>query len=164
MITQSHFQVESEFTIENQEDFVRCFRSRDEKKLILPTGITFPMRIRSYFTWQESSGVYTYLVYKKPSWDMPRGMVFKRLHHSGEPTGGLCGWCHAYGSSDEIGTLSVSVNSNVSFAYILCQDLRCIEKIEESCARGGKNPENQIDQLYRRMGLFFENVANHKAE
>lgn len=165
MIPQStNFLTENEFYIENENDFINCFRLRDQKKLILPAKLSFPMKIRSYFTWQESSGVYTYLIFKKQTWDMPRGMVLKRIAQTSEPTGGLCGWCHAYGSSDEIGTLSVAVNSKTTFAYILCNDLRCIEKIEEASALAGKNPEKPIFQLYNKMSLFFENVANYKQE
>lgn len=161
---QSQFQTEQEFAISNEAEFFECFRLRDQKKLVLPSGLSFPMRVRSYFTWHEPSGVYTYLIYKKPSWDQPRGMAFKRVSHGGEPTGGLCSWCHAYGSSEEIGSLSVAVNSNVSFAYILCLDLRCIEKIEEAAARSGKSPEVHTHQLYHRINSMFESVAGYKPE
>ncbi|MBC7465618.1 MAG: FBP domain-containing protein, partial [Bdellovibrio sp.] len=43
------------------------------------------------------------------------------------------------GSSEEIGMMSGAVNSNISAAYILCRDLRCIEKIEEAANLSGKN-------------------------
>lgn len=157
-------QTETEFFIGSETEFIRCFRERDQAKLILPAGLPFPIRIRSYFTWQEPSGIYTYLIYKKPGWDLPRGMAFKRITGLGEPTGGLCSWCHNYGSSEEIGTLSVAVNSKTTFAYILCQDLRCIEKIEEAAARAGKSPEGAIHQLYHRLDAMFENVAHYKQE
>ena len=163
MLTTPTFQTENYFSIENETDFTNCFRLKDQKKLVLPSKLKFPMKIRSYFTWQEPSGVYTYLIYKNPSWDMPRGMALKRVHHNGEPVGGLCGWCNSYGSSEEIGTLSVAVNSKTTFAYLLCNDLRCIEKIEDLCALAGKSPEKYIDQLYQRMNRFFENIVNHQA-
>lgn len=160
----NNFQTENIFTIESEKEFVQAFRLRDQKKLLSPEGLPFPLRIRSYLTWQEPSGVYTYLVFKMPNWDLPRGVVFKRMSPSGDPIGGLCNWCHAYGPSDEIGMLSVAMSSNVSLSYYLCQDLRCIEKIEETCARTGKNPEKYIANLYYRMEKLFENISNYKPD
>jgi len=159
MLTQTKFETEINFSIESEGILVNCFRERDQKKLILPAGLTYPFRVRSYFTWKESSGVYTYLIFKKPNWDLPRGLVFKRVNT--EFPGGLCSWCNCYGATDEIGMLSVSVNASVGFSYILCSDLRCIEKIEESAALGGKNPEKWIHQLYDRMGSCFEGVSTY---
>lgn len=165
MQTQVHnFLTENVFSISSGSDLIQAFRPRDQKKLILPEQLPFPLRIRSYFTWREPSGVYTYLIFKMPNWDVAKGMVFKRAHASGEPTGGLCNWCHAYGSSEDIGMLSVAVNSNVSISYFLCQDLRCIERIEENCALAGKNPEKYISELYNRMGKLFENISNYKPD
>ncbi|MBY0452846.1 MAG: FBP domain-containing protein, partial [Bdellovibrionaceae bacterium] len=103
------------------------------------------------------------LVFKKPEWDLPKGVAFKRLNAGGEqPAGGMCNWCHAYGSSEEIGMLSVTINANVSFSYILCHDLRCIEKIEEASTLSGKSPDKAIDQLYYKMGQFFEGMSQHQ--
>jgi hypothetical protein len=118
--------MENIFSINSEEDLVESFRPRDQKKLLLPDNLKFPMNVRSYFTWKEPSGVYTYLVFKMPNWDLPRGVVFKRTAISSEQTGGLCNWCHAYGASDEIGLLSVTMSSTVSQSYYLCHDLRCI--------------------------------------
>lgn len=161
MLTQTKFETEINFAIESEESFINCFRDRDQKKLILPTGLTYPFRVRSYLTWKESSNVYTYLIFKRPNWDLPRGLVFKRVNT--EFPGGLCSWCNCYGTTDEIGMLSVSVNSSVGFSYILCSDLRCVEKIEEAAALGGKNPEKWIHQLYDRMGSCFEGVSTYKS-
>lgn len=160
---QNNFQTEFTFAIESEADLISCFRLKDQKKLILPKDLKFPLRIRSYFTWKEPSGVYVFLVFKLPNWDQPRGMFFKRVEIGGEPTGRLCGWCNAYGNSMDIGLLSVSVNANTSFSYLLCNDLRCIEKIEESATLAGKNPEKWIHQLYHRMGKFYEEVSNYKS-
>lgn len=158
----TQFETEITFSIESEQHLIKCFRDRDQAKLILPSNLTYPFRVRSYFTWKESSGVYTYLIFKKPNWDLPKGLVFKRI--SSEFMGGLCSWCNSYGSSDEIGMLSISVNSSVGFSYILCNDLRCIEKIEEAATLGGKNPEKWIHQLYDRIGSCFEGVSNYKPE
>lgn len=122
------------------------------------------MRIRSYFTWRESSGTYTYLVFKLPNWDLPRGIVFKRRSALTDGGGRICGWCHSYGSSDEINMMSVAINGSTSSGYILCEDLRCIEKIEEAAALSGKSPEKHIQQLYQKIGLFFENLGNYRPD
>lgn len=160
----NNFQTEITFSIASEKELTDSFRLRDQKKLILPEDLKFPMKIRSYFTWKEASGVYTYLVFKNPNWDLPRGVAFKRTASTGEPTGGLCNWCHAYGSSDEIGMLSVAMNANVSLSYYLCQDLRCIEKIEDTAAMSGKSPDKNIEDLYYRMGKLFENISSYKPD
>ncbi len=158
----NNFQTEFTFTIDSENELIQSFRSTDQKKLILPAGLAFPLRVRSYFTWQEPSNTYTYLVFKKPNWDLPSGMVFKRAYQGSEgPTGRMCSWCHAYGSSEEIGMLSVAANANTSFTYMLCRDLRCVEKIEESATLSGKSSEHHIHQLYNRMGLFFEQISTY---
>lgn len=152
------------FSIASEEELVRAFRLRDQKKLILPEKLSFPFNVRSYFTWKEPSGVYTYLVFKMPNWESPRGVAFKRTASTGEPTGGLCNWCHAYGSSEDIGMLSVAMSGNVSSSYFICQDLRCIEKIEEASMLGGKDPSKNIADLYYRMEKLFENISNYKQD
>ena len=156
--------LELHFSIENESELVNTFRLRDQKKLMLPQGLPYPFSVRSYFTWQDPNGVYTYLVFKMPNWDMPRGVTLKRTNTNGEPTGGICNWCHAYGSSEEIGMLSLNINSDTSVGYHVCQYLRCIEKIEEASARAGKSPEKPIDQLYQRMARLFENMQAAKAD
>ena len=160
----SKFNREIVFNIASEADLVKAFRTRDQKKLILPDNLDFPMNIRSYFTWKESSGVYTYLIFKMPNWELPRGVVFKRTAPSAEPVGGLCNWCHAYGSSDQIGMLSVAMSADVSLSYFLCHDLSCIEKIEETSARSGKDPDRYIAELYYKMEKLFENVSSYKPE
>lgn len=160
----NNFRTENVFTIASEQELTQAFRLRDQKKLILPENLKFPMNIRSYFAWKEPSGVYTYLVFKAPNWDQVRGVAFKRTPPSGEPTGGLCNWCHAYGSSEDIGMLSVAMSANVSSAYFLCHDLRCVEKIEEASMLSGKNPEKNIAELYHRMEKLFENISNYKPD
>lgn len=160
----SNFQTEHLFSISSEEELVQCFRTRDQKKLVLPANLKFPFTVQSYFTWKESSGVYTYLVCKMPTWDLPRGVAFKRTPPSGEPTGGLCSWCNSYGTSEDIGLLSVAMSANVSNSYLICQDLRCIEKIEESSMRAGKSPEKHIHELYHKMAKLFENISNYRQD
>ena len=160
----NNFKKENFFSVETEQDLIRAFRNGDQKKLILPDNLKFPLNVRSYFSWKEPSGVYTYLVFKMPNWDLPRGVVFKRTVATGESVGGLCSWCHSYGGSEDIGFLSVAMSSNVSVSYLLCQDLSCIEKIEDASDRAGKDPEKYIADLYHKMGKMFENISNYKPE
>ncbi|QLY25239.1 FBP domain-containing protein [Bdellovibrio sp. KM01] len=162
--SETSYQTEHVFSISSEEELISCFRERDQKKLLLPDNLRYPFNIRSYFTWKEPSGVYTYLLFKMPNWDMPRGVAFKRTHTGGEPTGGLCNWCNAYGSSEDIGLLSVAMNANVSNSYLICQDLRCIEKIEESAMLAGKNPDKNIADLFNKMSKLFENLSGSKKD
>lgn len=156
------YQKEHEFAIESEKDLVEVFRLRDQKKLILPDNLEYPFSVKSYMTWRESSGVYTYLVFKLPNWDLPRGVAFKRT--VAEYPGGLCCWCNSYGTSEEISFMSVSMSGNVSSGYLLCQDLSCLEKIEELSARAGKDPAPNIETLFFRMGKLFENISGYRVE
>ncbi len=158
------FETDHLFSISSEEELINCFRLRDQKKLILPDNMDYLFNVRSYFTWKEPSGVYTYLLFKMPNWDMPKGVAFKRTHSGGEPTGGLCNWCHSYGSSEDIGLLSVAMSTNVSNSYLLCQDLRCIERIEDTAAMSGKSPDKNIADLYYKMSKLFENISSFKAD
>lgn len=164
--TQSNnFRSQNFFSIASEEELTAAFRPRDQKKLMLPNNFKFPLNIQSYLTWRDPSGVYTYLVFKMPNWDLPKGVAFKRTAASpGEATGGLCSWCHSYGSSEDIGFMSVTMDRNVSMSYFLCQDLRCIEKIEETSMRAGKNPEKYFADLYYRMEKLFENISNYRRD
>ncbi len=155
----SNFQSENLFTINSEEELTAAFRPRDQKKLVLPANFKFPMRVQSYLTWRESSGTYTYLVYKAQNWDMAKGVAFKHTHSNGEQTGGLCSWCNAYGSSEDIGLMSITVDPKETRAYYICQDLRCIEKIEEATTLSGKGPEKYIAELYYRIERMFENLS-----
>jgi hypothetical protein len=161
LTTANNFLTENIFSISSEEELAQAFRIRDQKKLIIPANFTFPMNVRSYLTWQEPSGVYTYLVFKSPNWDSIRGVAFKRPSSDGEPTGGLCNWCHAYGSSEEIGMLTVAMSAEITVGYHICKDLRCVEKIEEATALAGKHPEKAIDQLYQKISRMFENMKGY---
>lgn len=160
----THSQRENLFTIASEEELFECFRPRDQAKLLVPDNLRFPLNVRSYLTWREPSGVYTYLVIKMPNWDLPRGVAFKRTAAGGELMGGLCSWCHSYGTSEEIGMLSVTMNSSVSSSYFLCKDLSCIEKIEDTAARAGKDPDKYVNILLYRMEKLFENISGYKPE
>ena len=147
------------FSIASKQELISVFRSHDQKKLILPEAVKFPLTVQSYFTWSEPSGVYVYLVFKLPNWDLPKGVAFKKVPFSGEPVGCLCNWCHAYGSSQEIGLMSVMINKKTSASYPICKDLSCAKKIEDMSNLSGKNPHRHQVELYAKMKIFFESLS-----
>ena len=152
------------FTIASKEELIGAFRKNDLKKLILPDDLQFPIQVSSYFTWKESSGVYVYLVFKLPNWDLPRGVAFKKVPLRDGPTGNLCTWCHAYGSSEEIGMMSLALNSKVSYSYLLCRDLSCARKIDDMTALAGKSPHKHLLELYQRMEKLFDGMSEPEQE
>lgn len=153
------------FTIESEKDLIQAFRYHDQKKLVLPNHITYPIQAQHYYAWRESSGVYIYMVFKKPEWKAPIGIVFKRSHAGSHLSNSrLCDWCLSYGPSDLVGMLSVTLNSRQSAGMMLCLDLGCAERLEEAAELGGKNFEKLAHQLYDRVGRFFESVLRQSKE
>lgn len=155
---------ENAFHIASEQELILCFRPRDQKRLVVPLNLRFPIKVDSYYTWRESSGVYTYLIFKKKNWDAPRGVAFKRTPPTGEITGGLCSWCNTYGTSEEISYLSVAMSATVSNSYFICNDLSCASKIEQGTMLAGKDPDKYLTALFYRMEKLFENLTNHKLE
>lgn len=163
-IQPNNSRTENSFHISSEQELILCFRPRDQKRLVVPLNLRFPIKVDSYYAWKEPSGVYTYLIFKKKNWDGPRGVAFKRTASTGEPTGGLCSWCHSYGTSEEIGFLSVTMSPTVSSSYFICQDLRCLEKIEQTTMLAGKDPDKPATELFYRMEKLFENLSTHKVD
>lgn len=60
--------------------------------------------------------------------------------------------------------LSVAMSATVSNSYFLCQDLSCIDKIEDAAAMSGKDPDKYIAELLYRMEKLFENISSHKPD
>lgn len=147
------------FTISSEADLVQAFRYHDQKKLVLPKPVSYPIQANHYYAWKESSGVYVYMVFKKPEWKAPIGIVFKRMHTGNPLTNArLCDWCLSYGPSDLVGMLSVSLNSRQTAGMMLCLDLGCAGRLEEAAELSGKSFEKLAAQLYERIGRFIEGV------
>lgn len=145
------------FDLDSKEDILDCFRDRDRDRVILQRGIEFPMRVQYYFTWGESSGVYRYLLFKKPGWERPRGLIFRvGSSNSDAATGGICDWCHAYGNSEQIGLMTTAINSKRTIGVMLCRDLSCGDKIENGPSQSSRSPETRILELCDRIGRFFD--------
>ena len=134
------------------------FRDRDQKRVVVARDLEFPMRVQYYFTWSESSGVYRYLLFRKPGWETPMGLVFRQGSNTSPEgaTGGICDWCHTYGSSNQIGLLTTAVTSKRTVGLMLCLDLSCGEKIENAPSQSGKSAEARIVETCERIGRFFD--------
>jgi hypothetical protein len=68
----------------------------------------------------------------------------------------MCDWCHAYGSSDEIGLLTAEASSKRRVGVHLCLDLRCGEKLETAANLAGRNPRVLAGRLVERMVRFAQ--------
>lgn len=153
------------FSIGSEADLIRSFRYKDQKKLVLPKNISYPIQADHHYVWQESSGVYVYMVFKKPEWKSPVGIVFKRTYNGAHISNSrLCDWCLSYGPSDLVGMLSVSLNSRQSVAMMLCLDLGCKHRLEEAAELSGKSFEKLARQLDERVGRFFESVLKETGD
>lgn len=145
------------FDITSEDELLHCFRERDQQRVILRRDIELPMRVQYYFTWGESSGVYRYLLFKKPGWETARGVVFRvGPSNSDSASGGICDWCHAYGNSGQVGLLTTAINSKRTVGIMLCRDLSCGDKIENAPSQSSKNPETRILEVCDRIGRFFD--------
>ena len=155
------------FDVSSSDELIGFFRERDQSRVILRRDLEFPMRVQYYFTWGDSSGAYRYLLFKKPGWESPMGAVFRTGASTGDAgTGGICDWCHSYGSSNQIGLLTTAVNSKRTVGFMLCSDLSCGDKIENSPSQSGKDPETRLLQVCERIGRFFDETlrgGNHTA-
>lgn len=157
MITATFYAHDYTFDVASEDELLGFFRKRDESKVVFRNSLELPMRVQYYFTWNDPSGAYRYLIFKKPGWESPRGLVFRAGGSGGDSgTGGICDWCHTYGSSNQIGLLTTAVSSKRTIGMMLCLDLSCGDKIENNPSTTNKDPETRILQVCERMGRFFD--------
>lgn len=159
------FEEEYSLQIESEAELLNAFGEKDQKRVLTPKGVSYPIKARHYFAWVEPSRVYTYMIFKRPDWKEPIGVVFKRTY-TGEriASGRICDWCLTYGSSEEVGMLSVKANSKTSFGMMLCLDLDCASRLEEVSELSGKNFEKLARQLYERISRFYESLMREKKD
>ena len=103
-----------------------------------------------------SAGFHVNVVFARPGSREPIAIAFQRDNPGGEGLATrVCEWCHAYGSSMDIGMLSVDVTSRHRVGVLLCLDLRCKEKLENGGEHGGQ--EHLLELTHRvleRMHRF----------
>ena len=149
------------FDIESEADLVDTFRTKEQRRIVLPTEQRFPVRIPYYYAWSESSGVYSYLVYKKPNWGSPRGILFKRPRGRAD-NGRICDWCLSVGPADRIGMMTIELNSRESMALMVCTDLRCIHRLQEAALLSGKDFDKLAQNLMEKIGKLYEFVFSSR--
>ncbi len=148
------------FDVASAAELMSFFRERDHGRVILRRDLQFPMRVQYYFTWSEPSGVHRYLIFKKPGWEKPMALVFRHVSSMTEGAiGGICDWCHTYGTSNQIGLLTTAINSKRTVGMMLCLDLSCGDKIENAPSQSSKSPEIRILETCERIGRFFDETS-----
>jgi hypothetical protein len=153
------------FRLETDRALIESFRPRDRRVIEMPAGVTFPLFVRDYLAWTETSGARVYLVFAAPGSRKPIGLIFRRDSSGTQPpTSNMCDWCHSYGSSSEVGLLTTDVNSKRRVGVSLCMDLRCKEKIEDAADRSGRYPREALDQLRERMSRFAHEALGIEIE
>lgn len=153
------------FRFETDRGLIESFRPRDRRVIEMPQDISFPLFVRDYLAWTETSGARVYLIFSAPGTRKPIGIIFRRdTSAGGERTSSLCEWCHTYGSSHEVGLLTTDVNSKRRVGVHLCLDLRCKEKLEDAADRAGRHPNEVLEQLQARMFRFAQEALGIEAQ
>lgn len=153
------------FRLENDRALIESFRSRDRRVIEMPPDLSFPLFVRDYLVWTETSGARVYLVFAAPGSRKPIGIIFRRdTSDSGALTSRMCDWCHSSGSSLEVGLLTTDVNSHRRVGVTLCVDLRCKQKLEDAADRAGRHPLEALEQLQARMFRFAHEALGIDAE
>ena len=152
------------FRIESDQALVQAFRPRDRRLIEMPEAAHFPLFVRDYLVWTETSGARVYLVFGAPGTRRPVGVIFRRdAHPTMEPGANMCDWCHTVGSSLEVGLLTVEVTSKRRAGMYLCRDLRCKEKVEDAADRAGRHPLEAFQRLNARIFHFAHEVLGIEA-
>lgn len=147
------------FRVNSEEELMSAFADKDQDRVLLPPGQTYPIDAQHYLAWRESSGNYVYMVFKRPKWKKPMGLVFKRPTSPSDITGARhCDWCLNYGTSDQVAILGLKLNSRQSIGLMLCSDLKCAARLETISELSGKSFERLIGQLYERIGKLYDTV------
>jgi hypothetical protein len=152
------------FRFETDRALIQSFRPRDRRVIEMPAGITFPLFVRDYLAWTETSGARVYLIFAAPGSRKPIGIIFRRDSQGGDATSSICDWCHSYGSSNEVCLLTTDVNSKRRVGVRLCADLRCKEKLEDAADRSGRHPNEALAELRARMFRFAHEALGIEAE
>ncbi len=97
--------------IHSEADLLAAFRPRDREVVVLPPPLRYPLLVRDHRAWVDPQGFRTFLVLAEPGGRRPMGVVFQRDSGGGVPVSQMCDWCHASGSSNEIGLLTTAASS-----------------------------------------------------
>ena len=140
--------------IQTEAALQAAFRPRDREHVALAPGMHLPLLVRDHRTWLDPHGFRAFLVLAEPKGRRPMGIVFQRDSSGGAPVSQMCDWCHATGSSNEIGLLTTAASSRRRVGVNVCLDLRCAEKLEDEASRSGRNHRELVGRLNERMLRF----------
>jgi hypothetical protein len=130
----------------------------------MPAGVTFPLFVRDYLVWTETSNARVYLVFGIPGSYKPMGIIFRRDQSGGDLITQMCEWCHTSGPSSQVGMLTVDVNSKRRVGVSLCLDLHCKDRLEEIANRSGRQPRDFLTSLQERMYRFAHQALGVEAQ
>lgn len=145
------------FLLRSEKELIDSFFPRHQKRLELPNGLKFPLVVRDYFAWVDSSNLKVNLVFSEPGVNKPIGIIFDR-HSGAGGTAAICEWCHSYGSSNQIGLLSIDVSSKRRVGVHLCLDLGCREKIEADLGLSPMAAQARARRVVDEMSRFVRRM------
>jgi hypothetical protein len=140
--------------IQSEAHLLAAFRPRDRESVVLAPPMRYPLLVREHRAWVDPQGFRTFLILAEPGGRRPLGIVFQRDAGGGVPVSQMCDWCHATGSSNEIGLLTTAASSRRRVGVNVCLDLRCAEKLEDEASRSGRNHRELVGRLNERMLRF----------
>lgn len=145
---------ESLHSIANEQELLKAFRPAERDQVVLRPLMRFPLELRPYLAWTEPGGYRVFLVFKKPGWKSPLGVVL--THETGSFTSppNVCEWCRHHGPSDEVGLLTAMIHPRRWGGITLCQDLSCFEKLEVQAVENGQDLKVLVRRLLDHMEKF----------
>ncbi|MBL7715536.1 MAG: FBP domain-containing protein [Bdellovibrionales bacterium] len=144
-------------SISSEAELLNSFRPHDRKTVYVPRGWQFPISQNYYLAWVEPYGVRTFLAFKEPQWKHLVGVSFRRDQQGSSVSApGMCDWCHAHGTSDQIGLLTTRVSSNRRVGVNLCLDLSCIDKMADAAKQMGMDLDRMAAVHRQRMAHFCQ--------
>nr|WP_255652628.1 FBP domain-containing protein [Myxococcus sp. XM-1-1-1] len=152
------------FRFESDRDLIQSFRPRDLRVMEMPPGLSFPLFVRDYLAWTETSGLRVYLIFSAPGSRQPIGIIFRRDSMGGENVTRMCEWCHHSGASSEVTLLTTDVNNKRRVGISLCADLQCKERLEDAADRAGRHALEALEQLRARMFRFANEALGIELE
>ena len=145
------------FRIESEKDLIESFRQLDRQELELPDGIAYPLDVKDYYSWTDSSGHRAFVLFKGNDRRHPVGIAFRQGSGPAAPAS-MCEWCHAVRAGDAITLMTATASANRRVGVHLCRGITCREKIEaapgaDDIPRSG-DERGRVHQVIRRMGDF----------
>jgi hypothetical protein len=145
------------FRLDSEQELLKAFRPKDRRHVEPPRGQSYPLYVPDYFAWTERAGFRVNVVFARPGSREPIGLAFQRDNQADKGLATrVCDWCHAYGSSMDIGMLGVDVTSKHHVAVLLCLDLRCKEKLETTANLAGRSTLELTHRVLERMHRFAQ--------